>query len=345
MRCVHEREIKLLKAAVIGVGSMGRHHARVYSELDQVELVAVADANRQVVDWASKRHGGRPYTDYLQMLDAEQPDLISVAVPTDLHHQVACDAMQRGIHVLIEKPLARHMEEGVHLLQLARQQGVVLTVGHIERFNPAIIELKRRLDNGAIGRAFHLNVRRWSPYPKRIRDVGVILDLATHDLDIMPYLVGERVERVYAEADFLLSSDHEDSISAFLRFPNGTLGALDVNWVTPCKVRQLSVTGECGMITVDYLSQDLYIYQNDSVTSDWERLTLFTGVSEGDMIRPSIAKREPLRVELESFVAAVVGGHPPLITGQDGLEVLRLANAVADSARTRQPVVISWSNQ
>jgi UDP-N-acetylglucosamine 3-dehydrogenase len=175
--------------------------------------------------------------------------------------------------------------------------------------------------------------------------VGVILDLATHDLDIMPYLVGERVERVYAEADYLLSPGYEDSISAFLRFPSGTLGTLDVNWVTPCKVRELSVTGECGMITVDYLSQDLFIYQNDSGTTDWERLMLFTGVSEGDMLRPAIAKREPLRVELESFISAVMDGCPPSITGEEALDVLRLASAVTESARTCQPVVVSWSDR
>lgn len=331
----------MIKAAVIGVGAMGRHHARVYSELDAVSLVAVADCDAETANRVAQRYGCRAYVDFVQMLDREQIDAITVAVPTELHREVALEAIQRGIHLLVEKPLARRVEEGIEIAQMARRHGVVLTVGHIERFNPAVVELKRRLDAQEIGRVFHLNARRWSPYPKRVQDVGVVLDMATHDLDIMCYLVDDVVERVYAEVDFLFSLPAEDSISAFLRFRKGALGALDVNWVTPCKVRQLSLTGEAGMITLDYLSQELDIFRNNSVVSDWDRLTLFKGVSEGDMIRPAIVKREPLRVELESFLQAIVEGGPPPVSGEEALRAVRLAAALMESARSQKPMVMS----
>ena len=331
---------QMLRAAVIGVGEMGQHHARVYSDLEGVLLVSVADCQMDVAERVARRHGGKAYADYAQMFDEEQIDVATVAVPTTLHYRVASEVIQRGIHLLVEKPLARQVEKAAEIVEMAQRHGVMLTVGHIERFNPAVIELKRRLDAGEIGRVFHLNVRRWSPYPKRIRDVGVVLDMATHDLDIMGYLVGDEVERLYAEGDFLFSLPSEDSISAFLRFRNGALGMLDVNWVTPCKVRELSITGQQGMITLDYLDQELFIYRNGRVTSEWGRLSLFTGVSEGDMVRPAIAKREPLRVELESFVRAVVEGTPAPVTGEDALRVVRLAQALVDSARTHQPIVM-----
>jgi predicted dehydrogenase len=319
---------------------MGQHHARVYSDLEGVQLVGIADCNLEAAQRVAKRHGGRAYREYKRMLEEEQIDLATIAVPTELHHRVALDVIQCGIHVLIEKPLAMHVEQGAEIIRQAQRQGVVLMVGHIERFNPAVLELKQQLASGTIGRIFHLNARRWSPFPQRIRDTGVVLDLATHDIDVIRYLVGDSVDRLYAETDHLLSSS-EDSVKALLRFRSGVLGMLDINWLTPCKVRQLSVTGERGMITVDYLSQELFVYKNSAIDSGWDRLTFFTGVAEGDMIRPAFVKREPLVVELESFVQAVAEGHPPEITGEDALTVLKLAAAILDSAQTKQPICIS----
>lgn len=167
-----------MRAAVIGVGSMGTNHARVYNELDEVDLVAVADANGERADCIACRMGPRvrAYQNHEAMLDEQKPDLISIAVPTSEHLRVARAAIERGIHVLVEKPIAASLAEAVEMTRLAEQHGVVLTVGHIERFNPAIIELKRRLDAGELGRIFEIHARRLGPFPPRIQDVGVIVD-------------------------------------------------------------------------------------------------------------------------------------------------------------------------
>lgn len=176
----------MIKAAVIGVGNMGRNHVRVYAEMEDVELVAVADTDEIAAQRAVHSYRvEKVYADYRDMLDQEQPDIVSIAVPTQLHSEVACEAISRGIHVLIEKPIALTQTEGQQIIDMAATHGIKLMVGHIERFNPAIAEIKRRLDRQELGRVFQVHARRLSPFPGRIQDVGVVLDLATHDIDVL----------------------------------------------------------------------------------------------------------------------------------------------------------------
>lgn len=331
-----------LKAAVIGVGSHGRHHVRVYGEMDQVELVAISDMNEEVLDRVGvNRWSTLPtYTDYRLMLEREKPDIVSIAVPTKHHCEVALEVVNRGVHVLVEKPIALTLEEARRMIQLAAQQGVKLAIGHIERFNPAVTEARRRLEAQELGSVFQVHARRLSPFPKRITDISVILDLATHDLDVMRYLVGGEVERVYAETGRRLHGSCDDLLSGLLRFSNGTIGVLDVNWLTPTKVRRLQILGETGMYLIDYLTQDLYWYQNGDIQDDWETMALLRGISEGDMIKVHIPRKEPLRVELESFADAVLHDRQPLVTGHDGLVVLDLALRLTQSANTHVPITV-----
>ena len=321
-----------LKAAVIGVGAMGRNHARVYADLPQVELVAVADVNPQVANEVARRYGGRAYSDYERLLDQERPDVVSLAVPTVDHCAMALEILRRGIHLLIEKPLAYTLDEGRQIIAAAQAQGICLMVGHIERFNPAIIALREHLSAETAGRVFQIDARRQGPFPARVRDVGVVIDLAVHDVDIMRYITGSEVVRVYSETERRIHSSHEDLLTATLRLSDGIIGTLTTNWLTPTKIRELYVTGERGMFRVDYLTQDLYFYENATADgADWETLRVLRGVSEGRMIRYAIAKREPLRGELESFVAAVAQGGPPPVSGQDGLKAIELAQALVTS--------------
>ena len=215
-----------------------------------------------------------------------------------------------GIHLLVEKPLAFTVEEGAEIIDLAAEAGVVLTVGHVERYNPAIVALKARLAAGELGRVFQMHARRLGPFPARVRDVGVVIDLATHDVDIMRYLSGAEATRVYAETARRIHTEHEDLLSGLIRFTDDTIGVLDINWLTPTKIRELLVTGERGMFQVNYLTQDLTFYENSTSPGTWDTLRNITGVSEGDMIRPRIEKTEPLRVELERFVAAARASPP-----------------------------------
>ncbi len=328
----------MIKAAVIGAGSMGKNHARVYDELDGVALVAVSDIDVASARQTASRYRARYYTDYRRLLGEEKPDVVSIAVPTRLHHEVALEATGQGCHLLVEKPIADTLSHAEEMVSRAEEKGLTLMVGHVERFNPAVVELKRRLDDGQLGKMFQIHVRRLGPFPHRVRDVGVVIDLATHDLDVMCHLTQTDVVRVYAETEQEIHTEHEDSLSGLLRFDNGVVGVLDVNWLTPTKVRELYVTGEKGLFVVNYLTQDLYLYENEYIDSDWDRLGMLNGVGEGDMIKIKIGKREPLYAELESFVRCVEGGTQPPVTGRDGIKALALAKALVDSGQEHRIV-------
>jgi len=331
----------MLRSAVVGVGSMGWNHARIYNELEGVDLVAVADLDGGLAERAAQVYGARGYTDYREMLRHEELDVVSIAVPTQIHRETALAALQRGCHILVEKPIASTIEEGQEMVALAASRGLKLAVGHIERFNPAIVELKQRLKRGEAGQVFQIHARRLGPFPTRVRDVGVVIDLATHDLDIMRYLLDSEVKRVYAETEQEIHTEHEDMLSGLLRFENGVIGLLSINWLTPTKIRELTVTGERGMFLVNYLTQDLYFYENDHADSQWGSLGLLRGVSEGNMVRLKIEKREPLRVEIEAFVKAVLEDGEPAVRGEDGLMALALAQRLVESGRENRVIALA----
>ena len=316
-----------IKVAVIGAGSMGMNHLRVLKDFDeeQIQLVSVAETSKPALQRAMHRFHVPGYTDYRQMIEETQPDLVTVVVPTHIHFEVASYVLDRGITVLLEKPMASSIDEALTLIQLAQLRGARIAVGHIERFNPAIIQLKRRIVAGELGQIFHLHARRLGPYPPRIRDVGVTLDLATHDIDVMRYLADAEVEHVYAETQRRIHNKHEDLLLGILRFTNDAIGMLDVNWLTPTKVRELSVTGEKGLYLVNYLTQDVYFYENDYTTITWDALRSLTGVSEGTMTRFKVQKAEPLRLEYEDVLTAMRNDTAPTVTGEDGLAVLKIA--------------------
>ena len=317
---------------------MGFNHARVYAEMQEVDLVAIADPSEEVARRVAHTYRVKLYSDYRTMLDQEKPTLVTIAVPTAQHAEVAGEVISRGIHVLVEKPLALTHAEGQQIIDLAASEGVKLTVGHIERFNPAIVEIKKRLDSQALGRVFQIHARRLTPFPNRIQDVGVTLDLATHDIDVMRYLLDAEVERLYAEIERKVHTSCEDLLSGSLRFSNGAIGVLDVNWLTPTKVRQLTVTGEGGMYLADYLTQDVYWYKNSGIARDWDTLHVLPGVWEGDMLKVQFRKKEPLRAELESFVAAVAEDREPEVSGEDALVNLDLAQQLVESGHRQAPI-------
>lgn len=328
-----------LRAAVIGVGMMGQHHVRVYRDMADVELVGIADSDDRLRGAIEYRHNVRGYRDYLELMDRARPELVTVAVPTALHLEVAGEVIRRGAHVLIEKPIAETEADGRALIELAIREGVVLAVGHIERHNPAVRALKLALEAGQLGPVFEMRAERVGPFPERIRDVGVVLDLATHDIDVICHLAGSHPVRVYAETERKVHSTREDMLSGVMRFANGTTGILHVNWVTPSKSRRLSVVGARGMYEVDYITQDLTFYENgEAVREAFADLQLLRGVSEGRMIRERIDKREPLRLELEDFVGAVRERGIPLVSGEDSLAALRIAQAMVRSGERHEVV-------
>ena len=321
-----------IRVGVAGLGAMGRHHARVWSEVPGAELVAVADADADAVARATRARTFRGYTDIEEMLDAEKLDGLSVVVPTSMHERVAVSAMERGVAVLIEKPLAGDTESARKIIAAAERTSSIATVGHIERYNPAVLELERRLQDAPLGHIFQVKSRRTGPMAARIRDVGVVIDLATHDIDIMLQIVGSPLVRLYAETAQRVHSSREDMFTGLFRFENDVVGLLDINWLTPTKIRDLSVMGERGMFVVDYLTQDLFFFENSSLDPHFEQIAMVSGVSEGNMVRYAIQRIEPLRAELEAFAAAIRGESPVMVSLADGLRAVEVAELCLRSA-------------
>jgi len=330
-----------MRAAVIGVGSMGYNHLRVYTEMDGVDVVGASDLSSERRALADERFGVKTYADYEELIEKEKPEAISITVPTSEHEQVAAFALEHGVHVLVEKPIAATVSQGRRMIELAEKTGCKLMVGHIIRFNPAIQELKRRLDAGELGRIFQIFCRRIGPFPARIRDVGVVIDLAPHDVDIMRYLTGKDPERVFAETERQIHTDHEDLLFALLRFPDGLTGALELNWLTPTKTRETIVLGEKGMFRVDDLRQNLYFYANSQAQGAlWSPLRTISGVSEGSMTRFAVPREEPLKAELHAFAQAVRDDLSVPVSGADGLEALRISQAIVQSGENHQVVAL-----
>ena len=317
---------------------MGANHARVLADTEGIDLVAVADADPERVAKATAGRGAAGFPDATTLLRASQPDFISIVVPTGLHEEVALTCIAAGANVLVEKPIAATMDAARRVAAAATSAGVLLTVGHIERFNPAIRELKRRLMEGQGGRVLQLRARRVGPFPHRIRDVGVIHDLGPHDIDIMRYILDDEVERVYAEARSHIATGNEDLFAGMLRFRGGALGLLEINWLTPTKERTISVLCERGMFVADYAGQKLTFYENHDAVA---REGALASVSEGMVVQYPIVNREPLRAELESFRDAILAGTPPLVTAHDGMAALAVSEALVESSRTGMPVTVS----
>jgi predicted dehydrogenase len=211
------------------------------------------------------------------------------------------------------------------MIATAREANVKLMVGHVERFNPAVRELKQRVAAKDLGTLFQLHARRLSPFPARIADVGVILDLATHDIDAMHYVTGSHVVRAYAETARKVHKTCEDMLSGLLRFASGEIGVLDVSWLSPKKLRELWVVGEGGTLVADYLTQDVYWYKNGRVNDTWPAATNFSGAVEGDVVKTYIPKKEPLRAEHEAFVEALRDGKPSPVPGEEALAAVKVA--------------------
>jgi len=209
-------------------------------------------------------------------------------------------------------------------------------VGHIERFNPVIVELKKRVENNELGKVFLVKSERFSPFPKRVVDVGVTIDLSVHDIDVMQHLLGSKVKSVYGVNSQKIHSKHEDLMMSIIKFSDNTAGITSCNWITPKIVRELVLIGEKGMFKADYLKQELSFFKNEFVDKyiDWEHRNL--NIIEGDVIEIKIEKKEPLRNELEAFISCIQKDEKPQVTGQDGLESLNVALKFLESARTNE---------
>jgi predicted dehydrogenase len=326
-----------LRVGLAGLGSIGQNHMRLLSAREDVRLAAIADPVGKTLRAAAKQTGAQAFPDALAMLEEAELDAVVIATPTTAHAAIALAAISHGLPVLIEKPMAATVDDGLRILAAAKRRGVPVQVGHVERFNPAVLELDRRLRQGWLSSIYSISSRRAGPFPARIRDVGVTVDLATHDVDILSWITRERPLRVYAETARRIHAEHEDLLFGLLHFASGTTGFLDVNWLTPTKRRQLHVVGEEGMFDLDYLTQRLTFTRHSDTTNP----TLIKGYAPtfaGDVHEVEVDSSEPLAAELDAFIAVARGGVAPMVDAEDGLWAVAIADALLQSAARHAPV-------
>jgi predicted dehydrogenase len=315
---------------------MGRNHARVLRSLEDVELVAVADPVGDIHDVAN----GLPLAATVDALLEQRLDMCVVAVPTAAHEPVGLALAAAGVHTLIEKPLAQDVASARRLADAFEAAGLVGAVGHIERYNPSLQSLRGRLEAGELGAIYQVITRRQGPFPNRIADVGVVKDLATHDIDLTSWVTQSTYASVSARVAHKSGREHEDLVVAVGQLDDGTITNHLVNWLSPMKERVTIVTGETGCYVADTISADLTLFRNASVPTEWDHIARFRGVSEGDMIRYAIPKPEPLRLELEAFRDAVLEKGSDIVTMRQGLATVAVAEAVLESARTGATVTV-----
>ncbi len=329
-----------LRAATLGLGMMGRHHARILQSLPGVELAGAVDPLGD--HYGALRDATLLRASLDELLATTQLDMAVIALPTEEHLPVALALAAAGVHMLIEKPLAASVEECEQILAACDRAGVRAAVGHVERFNPALLALRERLLAGQLGEVFLVATERLGPFPERVRDVGVVKDLATHDLDIVSWVADAPIATVAAQTAHRTGRPHEDLVLVTGRLASDVPFNTIVDWLTPTKTRRTRVLGERGMLVAETVNADLTFYENGQIASSWDSAQALRGVSEGNATRYALARHEPLRTELEAFRDLVAGNDgAPVVTLAEGLAAVRSAEAVLASARSGDSVRIA----
>lgn len=315
----------MLRAGLVGLGVMGTHHMRLLSQLDGVEFVGVHDPALSGHDTVS---GNRVFTELDQLIKAGI-DYCVVAAPTAFHLDLGLSLAAAGIHCLIEKPVAPNHHDATCLVNAFDNAGLVGGVGHIERFNPALQAMRQKIEDGLLGDILQISTRRQGPFPARIADVGVVKDLATHDIDLTAWVAQSSYRNVDARTTHRSGREHEDMVVAVGVLENGTIVNHVVNWLSPFKERNTTVIGDKGALVADTLTADLTFYENGTVRGEWDSVQSFRGVAEGDITRFALKKVEPLLTEHMAFRDAVItGDQSRIVTLREGLAAVRIADTM-----------------
>ncbi len=304
----------MIETAVIGVGHLGQHHARILHELPGSKLVGIADMDEKRVKQIAKSCKTTPYSYYKDLFGKVKA--VVIAVPTPLHYQIGKDCLEAGIHCLIEKPLTQDVQQAEELVQLAQEKNLILQVGHVERFNPAVIEARKFVKEPKF-----IEVNRLGPYDPRTSHIGVVLDLMIHDLDIVLYLVGSKVKTLEAFGAKVLT-DHEDIAKCRLRFENGCIVDLSASRISLEQYRKIRIFQSDAYISVDYARKDLKIYKKKKA-----QVKSFTDI---EIIKPRLHVEEPLKLELKHFLECIEQGKKPHVSGEHGRDALELGKEILD---------------
>ncbi len=313
---------------------MGQNHARVLDDLDC--LMGVVDINKEMGKKVAKRFGVPCFNNISELLEKE-PDGVTIATPASTHLEVSQEVIDSGINLMVEKPLASNLKDAKEIVELAGKKGLILAVGMIERYNPVVSTTKTLLGEGGVGDVISISSRRVSSFPSRVSDMGVIHDLAIHDIDVMRYLLDEKVVKVYAIGGPTNDGNvYEDHANIMIQFANGVTGVLEVNWLTPHKVRSLSITCSNDYVEVDYIAQSLVV--TSSRLTEYDVSNLFDIPLEHNIRRFSVKRQEPLKREMIDLIEAIKGEHPPLVDGEDGMESMRVVEAAHRSLREEKEI-------
>lgn len=315
----------MLKIGVIGIGNMGKNHARILSNISSVKLVGIADINEKNGMSLAKKLRTKFYKDYKLLIANENLNAISICVPTSYHYEVTKYCLNNNLHVLLEKPIASNISQGSTLIKLAKTKRLSLLVGHIERFNPAIIKVKDMIDKGDLGKVTVIMCRRVGGFPPQIKDANIAVDLAIHDIDITNYLLNETPLRIYVNKQKNHIQQREDSVEFFLKYKK-TSAYIQANWISPVKIRKLNITGTEGYLELDYITQRIEFYKSNyskfmEATKDFSDYVL--RFSDPDRINISVAKKEPLKEELMFFIDSVLNNKP--INSPFAVQALKIA--------------------
>lgn len=304
---MNKKNSKLLKVAVIGTGKMGKNHVRIFSQIPNVKIVALADTNEAIGKEIAKKYNTKLYLDYEEMLEKEELDIVSVCVPTYLHFQVGLHCLKKGINTLLEKPIASTEKEAKELLRIAAKKKVNFLVGHIERFNPGVRKVKEIIKKGELGKIIAITSRRIGGFPAQITDSNIVVDLAIHDIDISNFLLDDLPKESFINKRKYLIQSREDAVEIFLKYRNAS-SYIQANWISPIKIRKLTITGTKGYLELDYITQRIDFYVSNfskfkEVTKGYSDYILL--FSEPERLTINVSKKEPLREEIIYFVNAL----------------------------------------
>lgn len=312
--------MKKLGVAVIGTGQWGKNHARVYKELPSTELIAICDVNAERAKAIAAQYGVKAYSNSTQMLKNKDIEAVNVCTWSTILAKEALKALRAGKHVLVEKPMAPNSQQAEKLVQTAQENGLHLTVGFLMRFIPGLQHIRQSVENKRIGDLVCATAKRVSQWPERIGDVGVVKDTAIHDIDVMRFISGEDPITVYSKMGSMKHRTFEDYAQIMLTYKDGKSAFIESNWLTPYKTRALTATGSDAIMRLDYITQDLWIEQ------------------QTETVQPRYPFQEPLKLELQDFVDCIVEKKKPVVTGEDGVRALKVAQAAMESSAKNRAV-------